>query len=122
MANQLIVPGSASTKGNADFRNSATSFSLPGLASRGTYKASSDIVYSHIAVDMDVVHTVRISRSTARYQSQSLRRRHFFSTDFKAAALPDDLVLDQRTVGMPHDSAYRAGREAAQLGLVGRLW
>src|ERR1700747_1530163 len=72
MANQLIVPGSASSKGNADFWNSATSFSLPGFASRGTYKASLDIVYSHIAVDMDVVHTPRISRSTARYQSQSL--------------------------------------------------
>lgn len=49
MASQLMVPGSASTKGNADFRNSATSFSLPGLASRGTYKAILDIVYSHIA-------------------------------------------------------------------------
>src|SRR3984893_6093796 len=46
MANQVTVPGSSSTSGSADFRNSATSFSLPGLASRGTYSASLDIVHS----------------------------------------------------------------------------
>src|ERR1700694_1221646 len=46
MATQVTVPGSASTSGSADFRNSATSFSLPGLASRGTYSATFDIVSS----------------------------------------------------------------------------
>jgi hypothetical protein len=72
MANQLIVPGSASTKGNADFRNSATSFSLPGLASRGTYKATLGIVYSYIAVDANVLTRPQkgVSRSMTRCQSQ----------------------------------------------------
>src|SRR6476469_4945729 len=46
MANQVTVPGSACTSGSADFRNSATSFSLPGLASSGTYSANFDIVSS----------------------------------------------------------------------------
>src|SRR5260370_6007396 len=46
MANQVTVPGSASTSGSADFRNSATCFSLPGLASRETYSATFDIVSS----------------------------------------------------------------------------
>src|SRR3979411_1231130 len=41
-----IAPGSASTSGSADFRNSATSFSLSGLASGGTYSATLDIVHA----------------------------------------------------------------------------
>jgi hypothetical protein len=36
MANQAMVPGSALTKGTADRRKSATSFSLPGFACSGT--------------------------------------------------------------------------------------
>jgi len=40
MANYEIVPGSAFTKGTAERRKSATSFSLPGFASRGTYSAN----------------------------------------------------------------------------------
>src|SRR5208282_6184987 len=43
MANQEIVPASAFTKGTAERRKSATSFSLPGLASSGTYSANFDI-------------------------------------------------------------------------------
>src|SRR5260370_26378776 len=46
IANQVMVPGSATTSGRADFKNSATSFSLPGLASSGTYSASFDMVNS----------------------------------------------------------------------------
>src|ERR1700744_1978442 len=41
-----IVPGSAFTKGTADRRKSATSFSLPGLASSGTYSANFVILLS----------------------------------------------------------------------------
>ena len=36
LANQEIVPGSAFTKGTAERRKSATSFSFPGLACNGT--------------------------------------------------------------------------------------
>src|SRR5258706_16054271 len=46
IANQVTVPGSACTSGSADFKNSATSFSFPGLASSGTYSASFDMVNS----------------------------------------------------------------------------
>src|SRR2546425_7479713 len=55
IANQVTVPGSASTSGSADFRNSATSFSLPGLASSGTYSATFDIVNSRNGFDVAVI-------------------------------------------------------------------
>src|SRR6202158_4149785 len=53
IANQVTVPGSALTSGSADLRKSATSFSLPGLASSGTYSATLDIVHSCNDVDTD---------------------------------------------------------------------
>src|SRR5258705_2006319 len=59
IANQVTVPGSASTSGSADFRNSATSFSLPGLASRGTYSASFDIENSCNGFDAAVIPVCR---------------------------------------------------------------
>ena len=40
MANHETVPDSSFTKGAADRRKSATSFSLPGFACSGTYKAN----------------------------------------------------------------------------------
>src|SRR6476646_5450581 len=40
MANHEIVPGSAFTRGTAERRKSATSFSLPGFACRETYSAN----------------------------------------------------------------------------------
>ncbi len=43
MANHEIVPGSAFTKGTAERRKSATSFSLPGFASSGTYSAEGEV-------------------------------------------------------------------------------
>src|SRR4051812_5549337 len=46
MANHEIVPGSAFTKGRAERRKSATSFSLPGFACNGTYSASFVIGFS----------------------------------------------------------------------------
>jgi hypothetical protein len=46
MANQEVVPASAFTKGTAERRKSATSFSLPGFASNGTYSANFDITFS----------------------------------------------------------------------------
>src|SRR5216683_406184 len=46
MANHEIVPGSAFTKGTAERRKSATSFSLPGFACSGTYKANFVITFS----------------------------------------------------------------------------
>src|ERR1700733_12408552 len=45
MANQEMVPASAFTKGTAERRKSATSFSLPGFASNGTYSANFDIIF-----------------------------------------------------------------------------
>src|SRR5258708_31145777 len=53
IANQVTVPGSALTSGSADLRKSATSFSLPGLASSGTYSASLDIVHSCKMIVLD---------------------------------------------------------------------
>jgi hypothetical protein len=46
MANQEIVPASAFTRGMAERRKSATTFSLPGFASNGTYSANFDITFS----------------------------------------------------------------------------
>src|SRR5215468_1937041 len=46
MANHETVPGSSFTKGTADRRKSATSFSLPGFACSGTYKANFVITMS----------------------------------------------------------------------------
>src|SRR4051794_28589280 len=40
MANHEIVPASAFTKGTAERRKSATSFSFPGFACSGTYRAN----------------------------------------------------------------------------------
>src|SRR6267143_1259202 len=45
MANHEIVPASALTKGTADRKKSATSFSLPGFASSGTYSANFVIIF-----------------------------------------------------------------------------
>src|ERR1700730_6489984 len=45
MAYQLIVPSSRSASGCADFRNSSTSFSLPGLASSCAQIASFPIAF-----------------------------------------------------------------------------
>ena len=49
MANHEIVPASAFTKGTADRRKSATSFSFPGLACSGTYSANFVITFSFAA-------------------------------------------------------------------------
>src|SRR5580704_14894967 len=46
MANHEIVPTSAFTKGTAERKKSATSFSLPGFASSGTYSANFVITLS----------------------------------------------------------------------------
>src|SRR5712691_13481301 len=46
MANHEIVPTSAFTKGTAERKKSATSFSLPGFASSGTYSANFVITFS----------------------------------------------------------------------------
>src|SRR5215470_6520593 len=46
MANHEIVPGSAFTSGTAERRKSATSFSLPGFACNGTYRANLVIDHS----------------------------------------------------------------------------
>src|SRR4029077_13159835 len=46
MANHETVPTSAFTKGTAERRKSATSFSLPGFASSGTYSANFVITLS----------------------------------------------------------------------------
>src|SRR6202040_2575288 len=46
MANHDIVPTSAFTKGTAERKKSATSFSLPGFASSGTYSANFVITLS----------------------------------------------------------------------------
>src|ERR1700722_10032637 len=58
-----IVPGSAFTKGTADRRKSATSFSLSGLASSGTYNANFVILLS--------------CSDLREYQSASNRLRQF---------------------------------------------
>src|SRR6202022_4641194 len=46
MANHEIVPTSAFTKGTAERKKSATSFSFPGFASSGTYSANFVITFS----------------------------------------------------------------------------
>src|SRR5258708_651793 len=46
MANHEIGPTSAFTKGTAERKKSATSFSLPGFASSGTYSANFVITFS----------------------------------------------------------------------------
>src|SRR6267378_1215668 len=46
MATHEIVPTSAFTKGTAERKKSATSFSLPGFASSGTYSANFVITLS----------------------------------------------------------------------------
>src|SRR5215468_10589559 len=46
MANHEVVPGSALTSGTAERRKSATSFSLPGFACNGTYRANLVIDHS----------------------------------------------------------------------------
>src|ERR1700676_4387524 len=48
MANHEIVPASAFTKGTAERKKSATSFSLPGFASSGTYSANFFIASSPV--------------------------------------------------------------------------
>ncbi len=58
-ANQGFVPGSCSTSGSADRRNSSTALSLPGLASSRTSSAlvaMSGLLFE--VVDMVQHHTI----------------------------------------------------------------
>src|ERR1700756_4750297 len=70
MANHEIVPASAFTKGTAERRKSATSFSLPGFACSGTYSANLVIVFS--CVDRVTSH----EEPEERWRSSWFRRRH----------------------------------------------
>src|SRR5580704_1278954 len=63
MANHEIVPTSAFTKGTAERKKSATSFSLPGFASSGTYSANFVITLSCL----DRGHQVRRPASHISY-------------------------------------------------------
>src|SRR5262249_26368525 len=60
MANHETVPGSASTRGTAERRNSATSFSFPGLACSGTYSAYLVIGISSLTARRQRIRETRV--------------------------------------------------------------
>src|SRR5262249_10484976 len=86
MANHEIVPASAFTKGTAERRKSATSFSLPGFACSGTYRANFVITFSSFDVSESILKQLQV-RYTAVALDEPQGRSNQGNTDKVVSSL-----------------------------------